>query len=268
MIEISEFDGITQIRMSREVKGEPLFWVSAYLVDDLLIDSGCMHTSVELMDFLDSRQISRVVNTHYHEDHIGANGLLQERRNVEILAHEWSLDFIGNPPGLPRYREQAWGKPLGSSAGRCPDFLETENYKLEVVDTPGHCPGHISLVERTRGWVFSGDLFIGRELWVAGPETDVTDMIRSMKNLMSMHSGEFTLLTSLRTIRRDGRKALSGFVSRYQELAQLAKSLASSGMDTKSIVNRLFGQESVFDAMTAGQYSSANLVKLLLEAEI
>lgn len=46
-----------------------------------------------------------------------------------------------------------------------------------------------------------------------------------------------------------------------------AKALAEKGMDTKSIVNKLFGQESVFDAITAGQYSTANLVNLLLEAE-
>ena len=33
MIEIKLFEDITQINMSREVEGRPVFWVSAYLVE-------------------------------------------------------------------------------------------------------------------------------------------------------------------------------------------------------------------------------------------
>ncbi len=268
MIEIGEYQEITQIKLSREINGAPLFWVSAYLVDDILIDTGCTHTARSLLDFLDGRKISRVINTHYHEDHIGANRLLQDRRNAQVFAHEWAIPHIMNPPKLPHYREQAWGRPDGSNPVAIPNIIETERFRFDVIETPGHCQGHIALVEPNRGWTFSGDLFIGRDLNVAGPETNVTEMLRSMKKLLSMDWKDFVLLTSLRTIRKDGRDALSKFVAGYEGLAFKAKSLAAKGMDTRSIVNQLFGQESVFDAITAGQYSSANLVNLLLEAEI
>lgn len=267
MIEISEHGAITQIKLSREINGEPLFWVSAYLVDDVLIDTGCIYTSQALLDFLEAKRVSRIINTHHHEDHVGANRVLQEKLGVQVLAHELALDYIRHPPGLPHYREQAWGYPDGSDCEPCPTHVRTHRFNFDVIYTPGHCPGHISLVEKDQGWVFSGDLFIGSDLRVAGPETDVSEMLDSMRNLLAIESEDFTLFTSLRTVRKDGRKALSKFVSKYEDLAGTAKSLASEGMDVPSIVNRLFGQESVFDAITAGQYSSANLVKLLLEAD-
>ncbi len=49
MIEVSHFDQVVQIRMSREVNGRPLYWVAAYLVDGILIDTGCKHTSEEFV---------------------------------------------------------------------------------------------------------------------------------------------------------------------------------------------------------------------------
>ena len=50
MIETASFEEVTQIRMSREIGGKPVYWVAAYLVDGLIIDTGCSYT-------LNSRQI-------------------------------------------------------------------------------------------------------------------------------------------------------------------------------------------------------------------
>ncbi len=40
MIETARYEDVTQIRMSREMGGVPVYWVSSYLVDGLLIDTG------------------------------------------------------------------------------------------------------------------------------------------------------------------------------------------------------------------------------------
>lgn len=84
MIEITRFEDIIQIRMKSEVDGAAQYWVSAYLVDGLLIDTGCIHTAEELGRFLESRRIHLVMNTHHHEDHVGANHLIQKRFRVDI----------------------------------------------------------------------------------------------------------------------------------------------------------------------------------------
>ena len=94
MIETASFEEVTQIRMSREIGGKPVYWVAAYLVDGLLIDTGCSFTAAELAAFLDGRPFRQVVNTHFHEDHIGGNRLLQEKFGVEILAPADSVPLI------------------------------------------------------------------------------------------------------------------------------------------------------------------------------
>jgi hypothetical protein len=41
LIAISTFEEAIQIRMSREIGGDPFYGVAAYLVDGLFIDTGC-----------------------------------------------------------------------------------------------------------------------------------------------------------------------------------------------------------------------------------
>ena len=56
MIETSQFEDVVQIRMSRVIDGVPVYWVSAYLVDGLLIDTGCSYTAEELAAHLRNKK--------------------------------------------------------------------------------------------------------------------------------------------------------------------------------------------------------------------
>jgi hypothetical protein len=50
MMKVNHFEEVTQVRMGREIEefgGQVLYWVAAYLVDGLLIDTGCKYTSDE-----------------------------------------------------------------------------------------------------------------------------------------------------------------------------------------------------------------------------
>ncbi|MDP3097187.1 MAG: MBL fold metallo-hydrolase, partial [Syntrophales bacterium] len=111
MIETALFEEVTQIRMSREIGGKPVYWVAAYLVDGLLIDTGCSFTADELAAFLDGRPVRKVVNTHFHEDHIGGNLALQEKFGVEIFAPADSVPLIAREAKLFPYQETVWGYP-------------------------------------------------------------------------------------------------------------------------------------------------------------
>ena len=102
----------------------------------------------------------------------------------------------------------------------------------------------------------------------AGPETDVTDMVRSMKRLLDVDSRQLTLFTSMRNVERDGRAALQSSIDYLVNLSGRAKDLRRQGHTVTSIVDDLFGGEIIFDGITDGQYSSANLVRLLLEADL
>ena len=98
-----------------------------------------------------------IVNTHAHFDHVGANGAVRAATGAPIAIH--ALDAaaltqpvqlfglsLGGPPSPPADRLLADGEEL--AVGAC---------SLQVLHTPGHTPGGISLYDREGGIVFSGD---------------------------------------------------------------------------------------------------------------
>jgi glyoxylase-like metal-dependent hydrolase (beta-lactamase superfamily II) len=161
--------------MATILGGRPAYWVAAYLVDGLLVDTGRANTAPELLAALEAEAsagypVRTVVNTHYHEDHVGANRLVRERFGARILAHPRAVPLIAGPGAIPDYRVLVWGRPEGALAEPAGDAIATARYRFLVVDTPGHCRGHLSLIEPERGWCFTGDSFVGEQPRVAWRE--------------------------------------------------------------------------------------------------
>lgn len=265
MIEIQDYGQITQIKLSREMGGKPVYWMAAYLIDGLLIDTGCHETSKELAEFLEDKNLSQVVNTHYHEDHIGGNHDIMTMYGVDVYAHSKSIPMMENRFHLYPYQEFAFGYPVPTSVKPVSDILKTDHFTFQVVDTPGHCNGHICLVEMSQGWCFSGDLFARENPKFIRAEENIGEIIRSMRKIIEIPTEKLVLFTSLGRIAEDGRKALSDCIDYLTGLATKVKNLKTSGLSVDDIVKEAFGGEHPFMQLTDGQFSTANLVKSLLE---
>lgn len=267
MIETRTYGDVHQFMMRPDIDNGPAYWVSAYFVDGLLIDSGCALCAAEFLTALEGFFPTVGVNTHYHEDHVGANRLISEKHGVEWMAHADSVPLIRETPELPWYREAAWGMPENSCVQPVPPMIRTDRFEFEVVDTPGHSPGHIALVERRTGWCFSGDLYVGSRLDVAGPETDIPAMVDSMKRLMAIDSDAFTLFTSMRRVESDGRKALEKAVDYLETLCVRARELQRQGHELVAIRDKILGGPNPLDSITAGRFSTLNLIEGALAAD-
>src|SRR5271157_3285449 len=180
MIETQDYEGVTQIRMSREMDGKPVYWVAAYLIDGMLVDTGCSYTSSELVAFLEEKDLRLVVNTHYHEDHMGGNHDIMSRYGVDIYAHTDSIPLISKRFDLYPYQEIAWGYPVPTMVKLVLPIIKTDNYEFKVIETPGHCKGHICLVESSKGWCFTGDLFARETPKFIRPEENIGEIVHSM----------------------------------------------------------------------------------------
>jgi glyoxylase-like metal-dependent hydrolase (beta-lactamase superfamily II) len=264
MLEIDHFEEVTQIKMSLETDGNPVYWVAAYLVDGLLIDTGCAHTAGEFAAWLEGRDLKLVVNTHFHEDHVGANRLLQERFGVEIYAHRDSVPLINRVPELHPYQEFVWGYPEPSRVAVLGDSVDTAGFHFDVLETAGHCRGHVVLVEPEKGWCFSGDTFITGRPKVIRADEDVSGLIESMTMLAALPVERLVLFTSMGEIIPDGRRVLRSCAAYLEDLARRAAELQEEGLSIDEIINGLLGKGSSLAGLTGGHFSSENLVRSLL----
>jgi glyoxylase-like metal-dependent hydrolase (beta-lactamase superfamily II) len=264
MIEITDFEEVTRIRMSQEADGKPVYWVAAYLVDGLLVDTGCAHTADELVAALEGRKLDLVVNTHFHEDHVGADHAIMERFGVPVFAHRDSVPLIGLAPELNPYQEYVWGYPQPAPVSTLGARVDTGEYHFEVIETPGHSAGHVALFERKKGWCFTGDIFITERPKVIRADEDAVGLMGSMRMLAALPSDRLVLFTSMGKVIEDGRAALLACADYFQELMDRVRGLQEEGLTPIEIRERVFGEGSSLAVMTGGHFSSDNLIASLM----
>lgn len=148
-----------------------------YLVEGdsaaVLIDTG---TSIADLDKVVARITSkpvRVVATHGHIDHVG-----NIRFFPEFYMHP--ADTVIDIPPLKEYR----GRILPIADG---DRFELGGRTLEVVHTPGHTPGSVTLVDYANHMAFSGDAFGSGQLWMqVPPQVSFATLIESCGRMIEI----------------------------------------------------------------------------------
>ncbi len=240
---------IVRIRISRSLLGRAPYTAAAYWIDGLLIDTGCAHTADLFAQAATSLGIDWVVNTHSHEDHIGANAQIQALTDCPILAHPEALPILENPrlQPLQLYRRFFWGWPKPSHGEPVGAEIATSRFRFQIVATPGHSPDHICLFEPTQGWLFSGDAFIG------GKD-------RALRRDNDIHA----ILAGSGTVRTEGAQPLLNKIAYLQDLGQRIAQLQAQGLGPRRIARRLLGKEPPITYLTLGHFSGLNLIRSYL----
>ena len=264
LLETTDFGDVTQIRLARTLDGNPLYTVCAYLVDGLLIDTGPAHTAGILADYLDDKHLRMAVNTHYHEDHVGGNRELIDRFGIDIYAHADAVSPICDPPAILTYQETVWGTPEKSAVLPLGKTIDTPRYSFDVIQTPGHSRGDVTLVEKNAGWCFTGDLIAAPKPRTARREEDVPAMIASLRALAAHPASTLTLFAAVGTVFENGRETLVTAAEYLEEIRRKAGVLSEEGHAPEDIVHELFGRETALKDLTEGDFSTENLIYSLL----
>jgi len=127
-------------------------------------------------------QVRYVVNTHAHWDHIGANAAVVEATGAPLALHPADRPLLEAKGGA-----DWWSIPLPPSPP--PDLelqdgeiLEIGKLRFQVLWTPGHTPGHISLYEAQAGVVLDGDVLFARGIGRTDlPGGDYETLMRSIR---------------------------------------------------------------------------------------
>jgi glyoxylase-like metal-dependent hydrolase (beta-lactamase superfamily II) len=190
-------------RLPMPIHGHTLAGVCAYLVRDqagyVMIDAGmdvpsctAALTAHAAALGVDLSAIHTIVLTHCHADHGGQAPPLREQSGAQIWLHaqdaplvreehpigdadldgpaNW-LERYGFPPDEVEAARQSVDHGMGRTYAIEPDRLleggeafAAGPYRFEVIWTPGHTPGHISLYEATQRVVLTGDHLFGQSM--------------------------------------------------------------------------------------------------------
>jgi glyoxylase-like metal-dependent hydrolase (beta-lactamase superfamily II) len=185
-------DGVRWLRIPLPME---LNHINVWLLDDgdgwMLVDTGMAHDVcraawLELEErALDGRPLSRIFVTHDHPDHMGLAPWLAERHGAAVwmseYAHRSSGEFLhADPRALGERVENflrlhgvdvtpgAWsargdhrvwygGWPPLAHAAVDGETIEAGRGRWQVVETGGHCRGHLCLYDAGRRVLVSGD---------------------------------------------------------------------------------------------------------------
>jgi len=266
MLQKQQVEAVTRFRLARSLGNRAAYWTAAYFVDGLLIDTGCHFSARALVQALQDQHVTTIVNTHNHEDHIGANAEISRAHGSTIYAHPLALPVLREPSTLriQLYRKVFWGWPLPSEGREVPPEIATERYRFQVLPTPGHCPDHIALYEPSEGWAFTGDLFIGGKDRAFRPDYDISEIVRSLRLLTSLNIS--WLFPGSGSVRNDPQAEIAGKISYLEELQAKIRKLRDQGLDKTQIARRLFGREGSMYYLTGGHFSTVHLVSVFLRA--
>lgn len=136
-----------------------------------LIDTGVAGCETRIFDYIrsigrDPREISLIILTHSHPDHIGAARAIWENTGCTIAAHAAERAWIEDVERQNRERpvpgfDTLVGGPVQPEfeleSGCTIDIDGTAGYEILVLHTPGHSAGSISLFLQGEGALFAGD---------------------------------------------------------------------------------------------------------------
>jgi len=263
MLQVVEHGPITRIHMARTLFGRPLYTVEAYLVDGLLIDTGCPGTARELVAWCRERGVQRVVNTHHHEDHSGGDAPLQRALGLPVYAPPQALPILADFPRLQFYRRLVWGQPRSVAAEPLGATVETDRYRFEVIPTPGHCPDHVCLFEPRQGWLFTGDLFIHERVRYLRADEDARLILDSLRRVLTLRPR--LLVCSHAGLVEDACGAIERKIAFWEGLAKEARALREQGLSLRQATDRLLGPEDMMARVSRGHFAKIHLIRSLLE---
>ena len=174
--------------------------------------SGLRHWGLKL------QHLHTVILSHAHPDHMGALGWILEETHPTVRIHHLEVDSALSPAGLEKTFDIPLAKKFWSSfepgddlqefdllkffedsgcamsaAGQIEeiyggDILALGDFVFEVLHTPGHSPGHISLFERNRRILLAGDLVGKGPAWYTPSSGGVIAYLDSLAKLDALNA--------------------------------------------------------------------------------
>ncbi|MEM6735917.1 MAG: MBL fold metallo-hydrolase [Bacteroidota bacterium] len=129
----------------------------------LIFDPGCYESFEinELTEYIETEELSvvAIINTHCHIDHVLGNEAIKNKYNVSLKIPENEKEIYAAMPtyapnwGIMGYRHAEVDTYLADK-----NALELDELKLEMIEVPGHSPGHLMFYCKVENFIIGGDV--------------------------------------------------------------------------------------------------------------
>jgi hydroxyacylglutathione hydrolase len=135
----------------------------------IIIDPGCYFDAEkeQMAGFIQQNRLQpkMLLNTHCHLDHVFGNKFVAETYGLTLHLHPKEQTVLEFAPasGL------MWNMPFDSYTGTFNflnerDIIKLDNDALEVIEAPGHSPGHVCFYCKTQNFLIGGDVLFNRSI--------------------------------------------------------------------------------------------------------
>lgn len=250
--------GVKRIRM-RSWRGALFGYdVSAYLLGDVLVDTGFPRGGRALLEAVAAMRPRGVVLTHWHEDHAG-NAAALAARGTPMAMDARCEALLRERPAIRFYRRAVWGwTPRLTAPVRTFDVAP-----FALVETPGHSADHVGVWDAERRILVSGDLYLGVKVRIAHEEDESPRaLVASLRRAAALEPR--LLLDAHRGPVRDAAAHLRAKAEWNEEQIGEIERLSAAGVSPREIVKRLYGGESLVGWVSGLEYSRRGFVRAVI----
>ena len=217
-------------------------------------------------------RIQAVVVSHFHPDHTGLAGWVQQRSGAPVYMHrldgerrrqiqERDPELVESPGSLFQ-QDLGGGEKVFDVFQREIDSLELPELEPTLVDgdteltlggrslrlvwTPGHSPGHLCVLDVAGNVLFSGDHILGRitphvGMWVADGTSPLHEFEDSLRKVESMQV-DLVLPAHESLVERPGERIREILAHHVQRKAETVAAVASGEGQVQGVASRIFAK--------------------------
>ena len=261
-----EFDGAHYYRFSIYRLGNNVQTVYTFVLDDLLIDTAQKFNRENILKVAKDKDISKILLTHHHEDHTGNVAFLMKELKIDAYAHPNAVNILSKGYKMSPLAklmngtvEKAILQPLDEHT-----LIETKNYTLQPVYTPGHSEDHYCYFEKNKGWLFSGDLYVADKIKYFATYESLFTQIESLKKLVAL---DFDVLFCSHNPKvKNGKTHLQNKLNFFRDFAGGVTHYYEQGYSSRQIFAMLGMRENYFNKyITLGNFSAENMVHSVIK---
>lgn len=250
--------------------GPPLMTAWCYLIDGVLIDSGIKHLRPAIVESVREDKPDFMLVTHYHEDHSGNVGAICGALGIPAYAHPLTVQKLSAPFKIRPYQHLMWGQ--SEPVALCPHapVHEWGRCRFRPIHTPGHSQDHTVYLEENRGYLFSGDLFLGERIKYFRADEELGDQLVSLKKALALDFD--VLFCAHRPLMQNGKQALRNKLDFLENFSGSVQDLKAKGMSLRAVTKHLdLHEDRLVKWLTIKNACFANMVRsayLLTEPRI